>query len=310
MALREITFDSANGRDRIHGWIYAPATEPTAIVQIVHGLGEHSRRYLHMISALLDAGFVVAADDHAGHGATAVDSGVWMDTGKNGARAVVDDERTLHDLAVDAYPGLPYFVFGHSWGSMIARDYAAQYGDDLTGLALCGVAAQIEGIEVHVDRTALAAAIADGRGTDPSPEFMGAMFAGMVERFPEATTGMEWVALDSGVLADHASDPLNALADPMTLRFVHDFVTLYDAVNDGWAGKVRDDLPMLLVAGDQDPVANYGEGAYHVANALWKSGNRDVRTVVYPGVRHEIHNEPATRTAVEAELIGFVDTHL
>ncbi|MFC0316561.1 alpha/beta fold hydrolase [Gordonia phosphorivorans] len=309
MALREITFESANGRDQVHGWIYAPATEPTAIVQVVHGLGEHSRRYLHMISALLDAGFVVAADDHAGHGATAVASGVWMDTGADGARAVVADERTLHDLAVQAYPGLPFFLFGHSWGSMIAREYAAEYGDDLAGLILCGIAAQIEGIDTGIDRRALAEAIAAGRGTEPAPEVMGAMFAGMVDRFPEATTGTEWVAADPGVRADHAADPLNALADPMTTRFVRDFVALYDAVNDGWADRVRSDLPVLIVAGDQDPVANYGEGAYHVANALFTSGNRDVRTVVYPGVRHEIHNEPSTRPAVESELIAFVQAH-
>lgn len=275
----------------------------------MHGLGEHSRRYLHMISALLDAGFVVAADDHAGHGATAVASGVWMDTGENGARAVVDDERTLHDLAVAAHPGLPYFVFGHSWGSMIAREFAAEYGDDLAGLILCGVAAQIDGIENLVDRQALADAVAADGGTGPAPELMGSMFAGMVDRFPEATTGTEWIALDPGVLADHAADPLNALAAPMTVRFVRDFIDLYDRVNDGWAERVRPELPVLVVAGDQDPVANYGEGAYHVANALWKSGNRDVRTVVYPGVRHEIHNEPTTRAAVEAELIGFVAAH-
>ncbi|AVM00876.1 alpha/beta hydrolase [Gordonia iterans] len=310
MALREITFESANGRDRIHGWIYSPASEPKAIVQIVHGLGEHSRRYVHMISTLLDAGFVVAADDHAGHGATAVDSGVWMDTGENGRVAVVEDERTLHDHAVEAFPGLPYFVFGHSWGSMIARGYAATYDADLAGLILCGVAAQIEGIDKTLDRAALAAAVDAGKGTDSGLEYMGALFAGMIDRFPDATVGNEWIALDPGVLADHASDPLNALADPMSMRFVDDFVNLYDAVNEGWAEEIRSDLPVLIVAGDQDPVANYGEGAYHVANALWKSGNRDVRTVVYPGVRHEIHNEPSTREAVEQEMITFVDTHL
>lgn len=310
MALREITFPSANGRDRVHAWIYAPAATPKAIVQLVHGLGEHSRRYVHLISALLDAGFVVAADDHAGHGATAVDSGVWMDTGENGRAAVIADERSLHDLAVEAHPGLPYFVFGHSWGSMIARGYATAYGDDLAGLALCGVAAQIEGIDVHVDRQALAAAIDAGQGTAPAAEFMAAMFTGMIERFPGAVNGNEWIAADAAVVADHASDPLNALADPMTVRFVQDFVDLYDAVGDGWAESVRPDLPVLIVAGDQDPVANYGEGAYHVANSLWKRGNRDVRTVVYPGVRHEIHNEPSTRAAVERELIGFLDAHL
>ncbi len=309
MALREIHFPSSNDRDHIHAWIYSPATTPKGIVQVVHGLGEHSRRYIHLISALLDAGFVVAADDHAGHGATATESGVWMDTGADGAKVVVDDEKTLHDLAVEAFPGLPYFMFGHSWGSMIARAYTTAHGADLTALVLCGIAAQIEGIEKVMDRQALAAAVtADGTG--PGAEFMDAMFTGAVERFPEAVNGNEWIALDANVLADHAGDPLNALADPMSNRFVADFVAMYDAVNEGWAEGVDPALPILIVAGEQDPVANYGEGAYHVANALWKHGSRDVRTVVYPGVRHEIHNEPPTRVAVEQEVIGFLEKHL
>lgn len=308
MALREIRFPSANGRDQIHAWIYSPATRPTAIVQVVHGLGEHSRRYIHLISALLDAGFVVAATDHAGHGATAVESGVWMDTGENGAKVVVDDERTLHDLAVEAFPGIPYFMFGHSWGSMIARAYTTAHGADLAGLAICGVAAQMSGIETQLDRHALADAVGQAP-EEPAVAFLGSLFAGMVDRFADAVNGNEWIARDPGVVADHAADPLNALANPMTNRFVSDFVQMYDAVNNGWAEGVDPSLPVLVLAGDQDPVANYGEGAYHVANALWANGSRDVRTVIYPGVRHEIHNEPSTRAAVEQELIDFIESH-
>lgn len=76
MALFEVPFESANHRDQIQAWIYTPTTAPRGVVQVVHGLGEHSRRYLHLITTLLDAGFVVAADDHAGHGPTAMVSGV------------------------------------------------------------------------------------------------------------------------------------------------------------------------------------------------------------------------------------------
>lgn len=72
MALQEIEFTSRNRRDAIQAWAYEPVGTPAAVVQIIHGLGEHSRRYLHMISALLDASFIVVADDHAGHGRTAM----------------------------------------------------------------------------------------------------------------------------------------------------------------------------------------------------------------------------------------------
>ena len=70
--LHEVKFASSNGRDEVTGWIYVPACEPVGILQLIHGFGEHSRRYFHMIVALMDAGFIVAANDHVGHGATAI----------------------------------------------------------------------------------------------------------------------------------------------------------------------------------------------------------------------------------------------
>lgn len=91
MALQEIEFTSRNRRDAIQAWAYEPVGTPAAVVQIIHGLGEHSRRYLHMISALLDASFIVVADDHAGHGRTAMQSGQWADAGDNSAEVVISD---------------------------------------------------------------------------------------------------------------------------------------------------------------------------------------------------------------------------
>ncbi|MDN6021123.1 MAG: alpha/beta hydrolase [Acidipropionibacterium jensenii] len=308
MALNEVTFPSHNGRDEIHAWIHTPAQPPRAVVQIAHGLGEHSRRYIHMISTLLDAGFAVAADDHAGHGATAMASGVWQDTGADGVETVLRDEKTLHDLAVDLHPELPYVFFGHSWGSMIARGYASRFGEDLSGLVLCGIAAHIHGIEKTLDRAALAAALAAGDGTEPDPGFQNEMFDGFVDRFGPDAGPTAWVASDPAVVADHSVDPLNNFGAPMSLRFVRDFVALYDQVNAAyWAASIPAGLPVLILAGDQDPVANYGEGALHVANQLWDAGHTDVEPHVYPGVRHEVHNEPASRAQVEATLVDFVE---
>jgi alpha-beta hydrolase superfamily lysophospholipase len=308
MALHEITFPSHDDRDEIHAWIYEPVGPARGIVQIVHGLGEHSRRYLHMIDTLLQAGFVVAADDHAGHGATAMASGIWQDTGPDGVETVLADERTLRDLVAGQHPDLPFVMFGHSWGSMIARPYASRYGTDLAGLALCGVAAQMRGIERTLDRDALAAAIGDGDGTGPDTGFQQQMFDGFVDRFGPDAGPTDWVAADPAVVADHGADPLNNFGAPMSLRFVRDFVGLYDLANaEDWSATVRTDLPVLILAGDQDPVANFGEGALHVANSLWATGHTDVDSHIYSGVRHEVHNEPATRAEVEDTLVTFLE---
>ena len=75
MSIKEICFQSANERDTVKGWIYTPLQKPRAIIQVVHGFGEHSRRYIRMINKFQDAGYVVYADDHIGHGKTAAESG-------------------------------------------------------------------------------------------------------------------------------------------------------------------------------------------------------------------------------------------
>lgn len=157
MALIELTFPSRNERDVMQAWIYTPTRPARAVVQLVHGLGEHSRRYLRLISALLDQGFVVAADDHAGHGRTAAFSGVWQDAGDNADAVMVADEQTPRAKVRALYPDLPFVLYGHSLGSLIARGVAAESSDELGGLILGGVAAQIHGIESVLDREALAA---------------------------------------------------------------------------------------------------------------------------------------------------------
>ena len=78
MAFIEFQFSSANGQDTVWGWKVTPLGEPKAAVQLIHGYGEHSRRYLHMALAFAEAGFTVYADDHIGHGKTGFWPAVWV----------------------------------------------------------------------------------------------------------------------------------------------------------------------------------------------------------------------------------------
>lgn len=308
MSLQEIAFTSANGRDVIQAWLYTPAAPPRAIVQVIHGLGEPSRRYLHLISSLLDEGFAVVAGDHSGHGRTAMQSGVWGDAGDDAARVVVTDELTLQGKARQELPGLPYVLFGHSWGSLIARVVASRGEAKLSGLALGGIAAQMRGIEQSVDRAELARLASAENRAEPAPDqLMGQLFDDFLERFGEDAGPTAWVALDADVVADHGRDPFNNFGAPMSSRFLQGFVELYDQANgEDWYVSLPSSLPVLILAGEQDPVANFGEGAFHVANRLRDTGHGDVRTRVYPGVRHEVHNEPTTRADVEQEIIDFL----
>jgi alpha-beta hydrolase superfamily lysophospholipase len=277
MAIKELDFASYNDRDRVQAWIYTPIRKPRAIVQVVHGLGEHSRRYLHLILKLNEAGFVVSADDHVGHGKTAAVSNTWGDYGGKGYITTTEDEKSLHDIVTKDFPGLPFVMFGHSWGSMIARSFAACYGSSLAGLVICGTCGVMEGMGPVAEE--LKALINAGKGNERDPKFLGQMFAGWTGRYENPAGPNDWISGDPDVVADHAADPFNNLYNPPTNQANYDLADIIAHITgQGWAEKVPETLPVYNIAGDQDPVGNYGEGVYGVSNWLAGTGHRRVRT--------------------------------
>jgi alpha-beta hydrolase superfamily lysophospholipase len=306
MAFRELDFSSYNSRDTVQAWIYSPIRKPRALIQVVHGLGEHSRRYLHLILKLNEAGFVVSADDHVGHGKTAALSNTWGDYGAKGYLTTTEDEKTLHDIAVKEYPGLPFIMFGHSWGSMIARSFAARHGSLLQGLVICGTCGIMEGMDAAAGE--LKTLVDAGKGGERDPKFLGQMFAGWTSRYENPSGPNDWISGDPDVVTDHAADPFNNLYNPPTNQSNYDLAALVGAISGkSWAEKVPADLPIYNIAGDQDPVGNYGEGVYAVSNWLAETGHKNVQTKLYSGHRHEIHNDRDIREEVTDGIIAFIN---
>ena len=309
MSLTELTYLSANGRSNIRAFRFTPLGKPRAIVQLLHGLGEHSRRYLHMIGAFQDAGFVVYAADRLGHGLTAAPSGVCLlgdpcTKGTEGWLDYVKDEKTLHDIAVSDYPDLPFFMFGHSWGSMIARIYSVLYGEDMKGLLLCGPASQMPTRD-SFDLASLEAEIVAGRGAQPCTPWALKLFSFRGERFPNSPYPNPWVARDPRLIEDVNSDPLSCAA--YTAQLIYDLIRQYDFISTpDWAEKIPTKFPVYLIGGDEDPYINYGEGLYHVANQLARAGHR-TKVRAYTGWRHEPFRELPIRDQVENGLVEFID---
>lgn len=302
--LHEVSFLSFNERDKVQGWIYVPAAKPVGVIQLVHGFGEHSRRYLHMIVKFMDAGFIVAADDHVGHGKTAIVNNTWGDWGHKGFRVMMEDEHTLTNLVKEKYPKLPYFLFGHSMGSFIARDYIASYGKELDGVTLCGTSGEFPMLKEGMDL--LNKLVSEGHGDEGATDAAAVLLGWMFGRCPEgAKLGNEWICSDPYVQRDHAEDPFDAFTKPTTnLSFLY-FCQMIEAITGPeWAEKVPKKLPVYNIAGDQDPVGQYGAGVYQVSNWLTDTGH-NVRTKLYSGYRHEIHNYSDLKDEVEAGIVGF-----
>ena len=306
--LHEVSFTSYNERDQVQAWIYVPACKPNGIVQLIHGFGEHSRRYIHMILAFLDAGYIVAADDHVGHGKTAMVNNVWGDWGDKGCHTMMEDEHTLKKIVCEKYPNLPYFLFGHSMGSFITRDFIAKYGNELNGATICGTTGIFRGAKEAQKK--LKEIIDAGHGEESDPNIVSSLMGWMCERCGEISIGNEWICHDPYVQSDHAQDPFDAFTRPTSNRSIYDFIQMMLVIEGTqWAKKVPTKLPIYNIAGDQDPVGEYGLGVCQVSNWLVETGHH-VTTKLYSGYRHEIHNYAEIKNEVEAGIIEFMNSNL
>ena len=304
--LHEVKFRSFDEKQEVYGWIYVPACAPKGIVQLVHGFGEHSRRYFHMIVKLMDAGFIVAADDHVGHGKTAMENDTWGNWGTKGCNTMMEDEHTLKQLVQEKYPDLPYFIYGHSMGSIILRQFMAKYGNELAGAIICGTVGP-DAVPCEEGLRILRPLVEAGKGAETDPAILGSLLGGLFARIEEVKLGNEWICHDSYVQIDHAADPFDAFTKPTSNEALMQFVEMIQEVNTPeWAASVPKDLQIYNIAGDEDPCGSYGEGVKKVSLWLEETGH-DVETKLYEGYRHEIHNYADLKDEMEAGMVAFLN---
>ncbi|MBR5642364.1 MAG: alpha/beta fold hydrolase [Firmicutes bacterium] len=304
MAFSEFQFPSANGQDTVWGWRVTPLGTPKAAVQLIHGYGEHSRRYLHMALAFAEAGIAVYADDHIGHGKTGLLAGRLGDPYAKTFEDYTKDELTLFALMKKELPDVPKFLLGQSWGSMLARDMASQVGKELAGLLLTGLVADLpRGAAILAD-PAFQADLAD-HPHEANDGWFDSIFDGMLDRFgPGAAAEGRWIAVDQRILEDDANDPFSCWQTCMELT--RDFMQLHVKLERmDWISEIPETLPVYLMGGSEDPCGNFGEGIRKTAVALKKHGN-PVTARIWDGWRHEVHNEPSIKAQVEAELVAYI----
>ncbi len=131
------TFTAQDGTS-LYWKAWLPEGTPKAVVHLIHGYAEHIERYGNVVNELVPAGYVVFGNDHRGHGKSQGRRGHVK-----GFQEFIDDERQFSLEVIKAqYPNTPYFVLGHSMGSLIALNYAEQYPDSLKALVLSGTGSQ------------------------------------------------------------------------------------------------------------------------------------------------------------------------
>ena len=108
---------------------WLPDSEALAVICLIHGKGEHSGRYLNAASTLTDAGYILLTFDLRGHGKS---------QGRRGFspsyEALMDDISLLLNEAVNRFPNLPHFLYGHSLGGNLVLNYALRRKCRLSGV--------------------------------------------------------------------------------------------------------------------------------------------------------------------------------
>ena len=124
----------------------------------------------------------------------------------------------------------------------------------------------------------------------PLPALEQLIFGGYNQHFGTQYTGKEWLSRNLAVGRVHAQDPLCNFC--FTTSAFSDLLRLNVECNTpGWFAAIDSHLPILLIAGTQDPVGQYGKGVAQVARRLRGAGSEDVTLRLYPGARHELLNE-------------------
>ena len=270
----------------VREWL--PEGDIRGLVQLCHGMAEHSARYAKLGEYLASYGYAAFCHDHRGHGKTCREGEVLGYFGETGGwDALVNDAVALGEIMRRRYPDGPYILFGHSMGSLIVSSMAALGRPTLyDAFILCGSPAPNPLAPVG---KAMARGFCRIGMADKPNDILNAMaFSNNNKHFKKERSDNAWLSSDRDQVGKYDRDPLCGFHFTSA-----GFYDLFDGLSrvrsEGWAVKTEC-KPFLLISGGDDPVGNCGKGPDWIEHQL-KACGREVKNIIYPGKRHEILNE-------------------
>jgi alpha-beta hydrolase superfamily lysophospholipase len=305
----EYTFTSSDGTTpiRVREWI--PDGEITGVFQIAHGVAEYIDRYADFARFLAASGFAVVGNDHLGHGKSiAGTETLGFFSEQDGWNTVVDDMEKLRQITAKKWPSAPYFLFGHSMGSFLARTYLIRYpAAPLSGAILSGTgqnpAPMILGGQI------LCRAEIAKHGPHYQSERINTMAFGSYNKgFEPHRTEFDWLSADGGMVDAYVADPLCGFV-PTTGLFLDMMNGLAYISKKRNLGRMNKNLPVYFMSGKKDPVGGNGTGVKKVYGMFLAAGMKDVFCKFYEDGRHEMLNEK-DKEKVYADIHGWMTAKL
>lgn len=273
-----------------------------AVVQLVHGMQEHKERYEPFMIFLAQHGIASIIHDHRGHGKSVrkkQDLGYFYD--KTG-RAIVEDTRQIQIIAVSNYPNVPLILFGHSMGSLVVRSFLKKYDRALSGLIVCGSPSKNSAAGFAYR---LARLLGKLKGERTESHFFENAIGG---KFTEGLPGddpLRWLSANEKNNQDYIRDEYCGF--PFGYNgYANLFALMKDAYDPSNWEVGNSQLPILFIAGEEDPVVGGRPKWLAAQHFLRERGYSNLEGKMYAGMRHEILNEE-TKNIVYDDILAFID---
>jgi acylglycerol lipase len=258
------------------GWL--PDGEAKAVLFIVHGLGEHSGRYMNVVNRFVPEGYAVYGIDHLGHGRS------------EGQRLMVErfadytePLNAMFAMIRGWQPGKPVFLVGHSMGGLIGARYLTAHQTGLAGAVLSGPAIRPPG---NIPKAVI---------------LLGRILSFLIPRMGLVPLRAAEVSRDPAVVEAYLADPL-VCKEKITARLGAEMLGAMERIREE-AGRIS--LPLLIVQGGEDKLVD-PTGARLLYDAV---SSIDKKLIVYDGLYHEVFNEPE-HDRVLADVEAWLEAHL
>lgn len=305
---KEFTFPSVSGLADIHAASYLPQSgEIKAVIQVAHGMAEHLERYEKFAAYLCEKGIALYINDHLGHGKSIKSKNELGYFGqKDGWKNFVEDCHKLSLIVKNENPQKPFFFFGHSMGSFVARAYSLKYAGEIKGAVFCGTSGPNPAAGAGIALTNIIAKI---KGDHYRSKLIDKIGFGAYNSKFEGRTAFDWLSRDNEEVDKYIADPLCGYL--FTAYGYRDLFSILNYVSSKeWFSSLSKELPVLMISGAMDPVGEYAKGVQKVEKMLKDAGKKNLETILYPDARHEILNESACFEAVCQDVVSFVEANI
>lgn len=288
--IEEFTFASSVEGQKIYAkkWRNGTVEKFKGIIQLVHGMQEHIGRYDEFATLLSNCGYLVVGHDHLGHGNTVEtqeDMGYFAK--EKGWEHLVEDIHLLQNTIQQEYPGIPYFIMGHSMGSLLVRTYLSQYQDKLAGAIISGTSGQKTGLFIGILLTKIIMLVKGEKYRSTLLEYL--ITGSFNKKFKPNRTKADWTTRDVAKVDEYQKDP--KCGENFTAKAYQDLLrgTYYLAKQKNIENTLN--IPILIFSGDKDPVGENSKGVIRVYHMLEKAGIKDLTIRLFKDGRHEMLNE-------------------